>query len=168
MLLAGSLAVGLVAGCTPSPSSSGGRTPSATPSPPPPPPDPDLPALRRSLASERLLAAAIVATGRKYPALAKALAPYASRHQQHVVALGPAAPSASPSPAPAVVPPKQGAALAALIKSSQSAQVVHHAALRTVKSSDNALLLASLAACAAAHAAALADLSDLSELADAD
>lgn len=125
---------------------------------PPPPPDPDLPALRRSLASERLLAATIVATGRKYPALAKALAPYAARHQQHVTALGPAAPTAPP--ASPTVPTLQAAALAALVKSEQGAQIVHHAALRTVESSDNALLLASLAACAAAHAAALAELAD--------
>lgn len=106
---------------------------------------------------ERLLAAALVATGVKYPALAKALAPYASRHQLHVTALGVRAPAA---PTPPAVPPKQPVALAALIKGERDAQVAHHAALRTVKSSDHALLLASLAACAAAHAAALSELAD--------
>jgi hypothetical protein len=167
LVLAASIGAGILAGCTPSPPPSGARSPSPTPSrSPTPPPDPDLPLLRRSLASERLLAATIVATSRRYPAVAKALAPYAARHQRHLAALSPAAPSptatpsASPSPALPVVPAKQNAALAALVKAEREAQLVHHAALRTVSASGNALLLASLAACAAAHAAALVELND--------
>jgi hypothetical protein len=159
-LLAGSLAAVLAAGCTSSPSPTGGPPSPTKASPPPPPPDPDLPVLRKSLATERALAASVLATGRRIPALAKGLAPYASRHQQHVAAFAPAAASPSPTPVAAPVPAAQAAAVAALVKAERAAQLVHHAALQTVKSSDHALLLASLAACAAAHAVALEGLAD--------
>jgi hypothetical protein len=114
--------------------------------------------LRKSLASERALVAAVLATSQRFPALAKALAPYASRHRQHVAAFSSEAASPSPSPVAVTVPAGRDAAVAALVKAERAAQLVHHGALQAVESPSHALLLASLAACAAAHAVALGEV----------
>ena len=146
-LVTGAAGVALAA-CTSS--GDGGPSPSASTTP-----NPDDQARTASEDAVRTLLVSYAAAAAAFPTLAARLAPYVSRHEQHLSALQPKQPSksASPSATPTMLGNADGA-VASLAAAEAAAAEAQLAGLAAV-SGGMARLLAGIAACEAAHAALL-------------
>lgn len=160
-----SLPTGMLAGCTGDDEPGDAddeRMPGSTPSPTPTL-DPDLPVLSAALESERTLLATYAATTAQHPDLLDQLRTYVQRHEQHLAALTAmtrtaGAPTArvasSPTPTPTHVPSSPGEALAALLSLERAATTGRRRDTETVRGSEYARILASIAACEGTHVTA--------------
>jgi hypothetical protein len=123
------------------------------------------------LAEERALLARLRATARRHPTLAADLAGARATHRAHVRLLATAVPKETPSPAPSAaataspsptphgppaVPPKAGAALAALARAEQRLSQVGRRSAFAAESGAFARVLASMAAAATQQSTQLA------------
>ena len=157
-----SLPTGLLAGCTgdDEPGADDERMPRSTPGPTPTP-DPDLPLLSAALESERALLATYAATTAQHPDLRDQLRAYVQRHEQHLAALtamtrtagAPTARVAS-TPTPTQAPSTPGEAMAALLTLERAATTDRRRDTQTVRGSEYARILASIAACEGTHVTA--------------
>ena len=123
--------------------------------PRPAPVDPDDAVVAAAAAREHALVAAYDAALRDHPALSALLTPLREEHLQHLTALLPGAPAASPSATTAAVrdrPERRRAALKAL---EAGAAREHGAAALAARSRSLAQVLATLAASEASHGVVL-------------